>query len=251
MLRFARAYSDSVVLPGGRLWITGGLDGNSILKTTEILEEAPNGVWKVLKGPDLPKPLFGHCVELLRNGNVLLSGGFNGDRQEDITEEFEWINDLSGKWSTKVWSSSTYKKYDHSCFSKDGQVEAIGGWNADLIQKLKTERYNQTKRKWEVRGSEDNEIDTALPFILRSGTVGVSEGNVALLGGVSCEIDDVSSGKKTCKKHKEVYELGRNVLSNRMEWKKTSKEIGQARSSHTSINVPKSIDYSCSSPITK
>ena len=94
----ARAYSASVVLPDGRLWVTGGLDSNSILKTTEILKETCTGIWKVYKGPDLPRPLFSHCVEMLRNGNVLLSGGFNGDNEEDRTEEFEWITEFSGKW---------------------------------------------------------------------------------------------------------------------------------------------------------
>ena len=216
-MKSARAYSGSVVLPDGRLWVTGGLDGNSILKTTEILKETSDGIWKSQKGPDLPKPLFGHCVEMLRNGNVLLSGGFNGDNQEDITKEFEWINDLSGKWSTKDWSASKYKRYDHSCFAKQGMVEVFGGWNADVSKTLKPERYNQTSRKWETLEQEHNEIDTTLPYILRSATIGISGGKLALIGGVSCEIVNVSSGKKSCKKHKEVYELDTNNLSNALE----------------------------------
>ena len=252
-MKTARAYSGGVVLPDGRLWVTGGLDGNSILKTTEILEETSSGIWKTHRGPDLPKPLFGHCIEMLRNGNVLLSGGFNGDDQDDITEEFEWIDDLSGKWSTKDWSSAKHKRYDHSCFSKGGMVEVVGGWNADVSEKLKTERYNKTSRKWEELENENeyNEMDSALPYVLRSATIGVSEGNVALIGGVRCQLDDASSGKKTCEKHKEVYELDMNVSLNRMEWKKTSKKIGRARSSHASINVPKSIAFSCNSATTK
>ena len=242
----ARAYASSVVLPDGRLWITGGLDDNNILKTTEILEETLEGKWKIYQGPDLPKPLFGHCLEILRNGRVLLSGGFDGSDQADISEEFEWFGNDYGKWSTKDWSLLNSKRYDHSCFAMDGRVEIIGGWSEDVGDKLKTERYNETARRWEKL---DDGITSELPYVLRSSSIGVSDGKVALLGGVSCSIDDPVSGKKTCSKHSEVYELESNVAENRMEWKKTDKEIGTPRSSHTIINVPKSIDFSCS-PVT-
>merc|ERR1712150_7525 len=47
LMSSARAYASSVVLPDGRLWITGGLDDNNILKTTEILEETLEGKWKI------------------------------------------------------------------------------------------------------------------------------------------------------------------------------------------------------------
>ena len=66
---------------------------DSILKTTEILEETTDGKWKVTKGPDLPKPLFGHCVVALGGGKVLLSGGFDGGDHSDISQEFEWNED--------------------------------------------------------------------------------------------------------------------------------------------------------------
>ena len=132
-------------------------------------------------------------------------------------------------------------------------VKVVGGWNADVSQKLTTERYNQTSRRWETIGFDqgNNDIDTALPHVLRSATIGVSDGNVALIGGVSCQIDDASSGKKICEKHKEVYELDMDVSLNRLVWKKTSNKIGKARSSHASINVPKSIDFSCNPTITR
>ena len=52
------AYSSSVVLPDGRLWITGGLDDATILETTEILEETKDGKWIIYEGPNLPKTTF-------------------------------------------------------------------------------------------------------------------------------------------------------------------------------------------------
>ena len=244
-MKSARVYASSVVLPDGRLWITGGLDDDSILETTEILEETKEGKWIVYPGPDLPKPLFGHCLEVLRNGRVLLVGGFDGSDQTDITEEFEWIGGDYGKWSTKDWSAMKFKRYDHSCFAKDGRIQIVGGWSEDFGEKLKMERYNETARRWEKL---DDAVNLELPDILRSSAIGVSDGNVALIGGVSCSIDDTVSGKKTCEKHSNVYELESNVVENRMEWKRKDKKIGTPRSSHTIINVPKSIDFSCNPP---
>ena len=246
-MKSGRAYSSSVVLPDGRLWITGGLDDDSILETTEILEETKDGKWIIYEGPNLPKPLFGHCLEVLRNGRVLLAGGFDGSDQADITEEFEWVGTDYGKWSSKAWSPMKYKRFDHSCFSKDGGVEIVGGWSEDFAEKLKSERYNETARRWEI---VDDAVNSELPDILRSSSIGVSEGNIALIGGVKCSIDNPVSGKKTCEKHSEVYELELNVAENRKEWKKKDKRIGTPRSSHIIINVPKSIDFSCD-PIEK
>ena len=245
----SRAFAASVVLPDGRLWVTGGLGDDAILRTTEILEETTNGNWKVSRGPDLPKPLFGHCLEILRNGNVILVGGFDGKDQEDVTEEFEWTDKDSGKWSTKEWSALNTKRYDHVCYSRQGTVEVIGGWNAEFTRKLSMERYSQSGRKWQTVDNDDgsDKPDSQLPHILRSATIGVSNNKLALLGGVSCELEDANSFKKKCSKRQNVYELQIDDATNETFWRNVEYEIGIPRSSHVTVNVPKSIDYSCSS----
>ena len=99
----------------GRFWILGGLGVDSILKTTEILEEQSNGTWTVTKGPNLPRALFGHCVVALPGGNVLLSGGFDGIDQANITQEFRQENNPRRIWKKKSWSAMKTRRYDHSC----------------------------------------------------------------------------------------------------------------------------------------
>ena len=210
---------------------------DSILETTEILEETPEGTWRVFKGPDLPKPLFGHCVAVLANGNVLLSGGFDGTDHSDITQEFEWIDSTTGKWSTKPWSPMEMKRYDHACYLNGNSVHVTGGWNADISEKLNTTRYDSISRKW--NGTYAVDMDIELPDILRSAMVGVSEGNLALIGGVSCILQNDLRNGRNCTKHKEVYEL------HSTGWKKSTNEIETPRSSHAAIMVPSSIDFSC------
>ena len=239
-MKSARAFAASVVLADGRLWILGGLGIDSILKSTEILEETSVGLWKVFKGPDLTTTLFGHCVAALPNGKVLLSGGFDGGDQSDITKEFQWHDEITGQWSTKPWSPMKTKRYDHACYMNGESVYLAGGWNADISKKLKAEQYNTTSRQWDEATAAT--MDTELPDILRSVTVGISEGKIALIGGVSCKVHSDLRKGRNCTKHKEVYEL------HSMGWKKSTKEIGVPRSSHAGAIVHSTIDFSCAVP---
>ena len=255
LLKFERAYASSVVLPDGSIWILGGLGTDSILKSTEIIKPTAKGNWRVYKGPDLPKPLFGHCVEKLpcrKCGNakwkILLSGGFDGNDQTDTSKEFEWYGSFeAGKWTAKPWSAMKTQRYDHVCFSSRNVVYTASGWKSNYEGKLKTERFNATSRRWTEVDSDvlSGDVDEELPDILRSASVGVSKSNVALIGGVRCTVNDTTSGMKTCYKHKDVFELGYRTAMNVTKWKQADHQIGLPRSSHSIIVVPQSIDYSC------
>ena len=255
LLKSKRAYASSVVLPDGGIWILGGLGTDSILKSTEIIKPTANGKWRVYRGPDLPKPLFGHCVEKIpcetcdyTKWKILLSGGFDGNDQTDTSKEFEWNGSFqTGKWTAKPWSAMKTRRYDHVCLSSRNVVYTAGGWKANYDGKLKTERFNATARRWSEVDSDalSGDVDEVLPDILRSASMGVSNSNLALIGGVSCTVNDTTSGKKTCGKHKEVYELGFDTTTNAIKRKQAEHQIGLPRSSHTIIVVPNSIDYSC------
>ena len=221
----------------GRLWILGGLGIDSILQSTEILEEQSDETWKVSQGPNLPKPLFGHCVIALPGGNILLSGGFDGTAQSDIAQEFQLQVDGKGKWKKEPWSSLKMKRYDHSCFLQNGNVHAVGGWKADLRPNLKIESYNTNLMTWKIApATQANE----LPDILRSSSIGFSEGKLALIGGVSCITgNNVSNGRK-CSKHSEVYEFEPQI-----GWKKFNNTIQIPRSSHVGVTIPVTVESTC------
>ena len=203
------------------------------------MQENIDGTWKVERGPDLPKPLFGHCAVTLPGGNVLLTGGFDGWDQSNLAKEFHWEDNLNGKWINEPGENTNMriKRYDHLCFYRQGSVYAVGGWKANLDPVMKTERYNISLMKWEIL-SEDN--DSELPDVLRSSSVGISEGKLALVGGVSCETGShVRNGRK-CQKLPGVYEF--EPLQG---WKKSGEEIETARSSHVGINIPITVEDSC------
>ena len=232
-----RAFAAGVTLLDGRLWILGGLGINSILRNTEILEEKLDGTWKVTQGPNLPKPLFGQCVVALPEGNILVSGGFDGKDQSDIAREFEWDDDGKGQWKKEPWTSMKMKRYDHSCILHNGNVHAVGGWKSELHPSLKIERYNSALMNWKIAPTTRN---NGLPDIIRSFSIGFSEGRFALLGGVSCITgNNVSNGRK-CSKHPEVYEFEPH-----MGWKKLNNTIQIPRSSHVGVTIPVTVESTC------
>ena len=57
----SRAYSPTVLLPNGTLWILGGLGKTKLLKSTELLW-LEDGEFMVGPGPDMTQEKFGHCA---------------------------------------------------------------------------------------------------------------------------------------------------------------------------------------------
>ena len=236
-LKVPRAFAASVPLKDGRLWILGGLGAKTILQSTEILQENMDGTWKVTRGPDLPRPLFGHCATTLPNGNILLAGGFDGLDQSRTTAEFQWNGEHDGKWINELWTDMLDQRYDHSCFVYEGSAYALGGWKENIAQTMKPEKYNSSSMKWETISDD---WKNGLPDILRSFSVGTSEGKLALLGGVSCETGrHIHNGRK-CNKRSEIYEF--EPLQG---WMKSDNKLMTSRSSHVSINIPVILESSC------
>jgi hypothetical protein len=70
-LTVKRMWAASVVLSNNTLWVTGGLDQSSRLKTTELVTKEG----KTSKGPDLPLALLSHAIVALNSGFFILIGG--------------------------------------------------------------------------------------------------------------------------------------------------------------------------------
>ena len=60
----ARVYAGTTTMPGGTLWIMGGVGVKSVLRSSEIVQ-FKNEKWTVRKGPKLPEAMMGHCLTAL------------------------------------------------------------------------------------------------------------------------------------------------------------------------------------------
>jgi hypothetical protein len=60
----ARVYAGTTTMPGGTLWIMGGVGVKSVLRSSEIVQFKKEK-WTVRKGPKLPEAMMGHCLTAL------------------------------------------------------------------------------------------------------------------------------------------------------------------------------------------
>lgn len=65
----------AVKLPNGRIWLVGGSENGSVIRTTEFFDP---GTRSFSWGPELPQNLMNHQVIRMKNGKVLISGGSDG-----------------------------------------------------------------------------------------------------------------------------------------------------------------------------
>ena len=104
---------------------------------------------------------------------------------------------------------------------------------------MSNQKYNETTKKWDHSNLKIIDVP-----ILRSSKIGEADGKMALIGGVSCQLNKSLSNWKNCTKPRNVFELEFNSESV-YEWKISENAISMPRSSHALIIVPTSIDFAC------
>ena len=179
-----RMFSSSAVL-NNSLWITGGFDGTSLSKTTEIFHLE---LGKSSPGPELPYPVYHHCVAKINDYQAIIIGGFFNldppylyDFQTDtwtvlpnlmqprgmlgcatfLDEGLPKVIVTGGTISGQVFSSTeildiqsrTWNKglelpqpiYKHSMVTESNQVYIIGG---ETGQGFQSTIYQMMQREW-------------------------------------------------------------------------------------------------------
>merc|ERR1719499_2862523 len=90
--------------------ITGGYDGDRLLKTTEIRRE--DGSWHYFD-VNLPEPTRSHCMVTINATKILLVGGFNDDDEYLSTVYLLDKINIGEGWQQKPSMKS--KRAQHSC----------------------------------------------------------------------------------------------------------------------------------------
>jgi hypothetical protein len=158
-----------------KVFVTGGLNGDSKLKTTEVLTEQG---WKTL-AQSLPVTVYGHCSVLVNSTTVMIIGG----RQNDSTSP----NTYFFNTETEVWTEGPQlknRRSGHSCGrirknrqSQEFSIVVAGGYyKLSLLSSV--EILDLGSKEW--RKGPD------LPFGIYEGEmVEDQSGGVVLVGGES------------------------------------------------------------------
>ncbi|CAJ0591138.1 unnamed protein product [Cylicocyclus nassatus] len=107
---------------GGKLYVSGGFNGNEVLQTVEVYSLATNA-WTEIAS--LPSPRSGHCMLLFDPYTMIVLGGFNGD--DRLTSVCTWkIGHLS--WSEDAPPMKNKRSNFSACFF-DGKLVVAGGYS--------------------------------------------------------------------------------------------------------------------------
>ena len=181
----ARAYAASVVLPDGRLWVLGGADQSTILKSTEFILMAENTIKMVRPGPNMPEPLMSHCAAWVSATQVVVLGGFSSVLS-DYTPSAAVYDFSTQEWIQKFWMSPG-ARIDGSCLnvfmSGQRRVLLAGGWNNDAL--ADTAIFSGIDYHWNFFNGTGNSSNP-LPYPLRSSVMIERNQVPYLLGGVTC-----------------------------------------------------------------
>ncbi len=211
-----RKHAASIVHPDGlTLWVTGGLNDHEIvLDTTDLVSVVKRYNEKgqfgkdVFNGPRLPQPLAHHCMTVIRNTTVMVTG-----------DGLTWLFDFNSEsWTDGPDFMDGSVLSHHSCGtildSNDSKIEIViiaGGFSNGSIVMV----YDET-RLFVVESDSWNDGPT-LPHPIMNGAEVVTPNRLSLIiaggsnssvfGGVQSSIYQISCHSLECQWTKMDHEL--------------------------------------------
>ena len=135
-------FQAGVVLNNNHLWLTGGTVGKFDVKDeTEYIFS--NGT--TIMGPKLPTGMNGHCVVLLKNGNVMFMRKFEVWQYNILTEDFTQMTQMPESHPMLHSGCTAFKSAKHN----NREVVFIGGGNqgnkALILDYTMTENWEESR----------------------------------------------------------------------------------------------------------
>ena len=126
----ARYYHTATPLPNGKVLITGGHNGMTVVATAEIFDPAGNaGAGTFSATASMASARYGHTATLLPNGKVLISGGWDAAVPVGTAEIFDPAGNAGAGTFTATASMASTRYYHTATLLANGKVLITGGWD--------------------------------------------------------------------------------------------------------------------------
>jgi Kelch motif/Galactose oxidase, central domain len=187
-----RATHTATLLPSGQVLIVGGCAVNGCelddrARSTELYD--PKSGFR--PGPSLLRPRVGHAAVRLRDGSVLVMGGWSGSEPTATAELY-----MPGRGFTRVAAMTTPRGGFSATLLPDGLVLIVGG--SDGARTLRSaELYDPSSRSFRRTGSMREVRSAHAAARLRGGRVLVTGGSDDGRVTASAEIYDPRTGRFT------------------------------------------------------
>ncbi len=126
-LTTGRSDHASVRLPDGRVLVSGGTDGTTVLKSTEVFDPSTE---KWSAATDMKTARRGHTMTLLQDNKVLVTGGFDGKVALATAEIYD---PSANTWTTSLGPMALSHRFHTATLLPDGNVLIAGGVAGPLL----------------------------------------------------------------------------------------------------------------------
>jgi hypothetical protein len=188
-LNTPRSSHTATLLPDGKVLVAGGAnkfgDFFQSLDSPELYDPA-TGEWNPTGRLNVPREL--HTATLLKDGKVLIVGGFG----EDGLNGAELYDPQNERWSV-TGSLNTHRIYHTATLLKNGKVLVVGGGEVifccpETIPLDTVELYDPDTGTWSFTGDLNTAVESHTATLLQNG-------KVLVLGEGSAELYDPDTGK--------------------------------------------------------
>ena len=189
----ARGRHTATLLAGGEVLVTGGAtvyygDIGDVTPSAEIYDPRANA-WRVVA--PMSEPRYVHAAVRLRDGRVLVAGGWYATSNVDPSHETAEIYDPA----TNRWTATGSMKNGRAEYGlvslPDGRILAVGGVDPAYKVQAGSELYDPTTGVWRVAGSLAVAVEWAAVEALPDSRVLVAGGGLDVLASeatATCEV---------------------------------------------------------------
>ena len=186
-----RAAHTATLLPDGKVFVAGGLSGESSLASTEVFDPA-TATFRSASNMSVART--GHTATLLSTGKVLIAGGYNGNYL--ATAE---LYDPATNSFTSASAMNTARSGHVATLLPNGNVLLAGGVGTGWTFLASAEIYDPTTNTFSRTGDMLAARESHTATLLRNGTVLIAGGHRDRRPTVtiysSTEIYDPGTGK--------------------------------------------------------
>lgn len=189
----SRAAHTATLLPDGKVFVAGGLGGDSGVASTEVFDPTAS---IFASGPNMSVARTGHTATLLANGKVLIAGGYNGSYLASAE-----LYDPAANRFTPVKAMNAARSGHVATVLPNGKVLLMGGVGVGWTFLSSAEIYDPTKNTFTPTGDMLAARESHTATLLGNGKVLIAGGHRGRRPSVtiysSTEIYDPATGRFT------------------------------------------------------